>query len=1327
MGAIDSGDSNKTENEYRDITFNGLPEAWKELFESSHILMLGTVLAFFGNGTRLDNTVAGWHLFISHLIDKDNRVIFKNVQHIAPRKIGGRYVRKNIQELLRKQGVDIGWDVHEAENFADLLHVSELESSDGATLIQEINNVADEAAVAVSCTQLYRFDDIEEEELGSVTTWSGLQYRSVTTEQRYYPHIIRMMREILHLAKKKRLFLTLFFEEYGPGIADLPEDLQNDSDLIVVATPVPQDLRTIPKLLQKLRIDGIDAALSETNKLIGDPQRRVLITSQLLLGNGDFASAWEVLRPHIGGLSGLTATLSLTIAQAAFAAGMFPESQTFLNKALEKGVESIEDLNSAQQLAGKLRLEGVGETVVGRMKTEYSNHRITLSVLYDSAYAKRDFVSARRIAEQLGDSFDVQLCNVFCKDELDLDTVFKYAKEIGRIDKAYFDTASEAEHRNDFLLARELASKVPANSLFISGATRVRVRILGNTLLSSGNLKDEEIEELRQVLSYIATHPADLDVRFAVEELLEGELEEPASKVMLLTILLNLMSLCFQNNASTSVVNEVETVDVSVPDQEEMSFFEDFLDSLSGNVNVLGYGKLPPNIEDRASAGLLRSFLLLVQHAGKLAKDESDINYLKLLLHAVVLITKKLNDPNSDLIAVRSAIAVMANVGFLQAARDLAETCLLTIPTKQPDQLMWRLSQMWASYSDACHRAGNVMAALRYLTLSFLSYTGIAPNYVLLASSYRIATRIFRDLGLTEFALETLDAERKIRIRLGSDRYYLHQIDAVEVSIRASNLSWDTPLDKLMDLFTKADELIREDQSEEVAPLLTFQASVYRIIKIMAAELPHELKERFANGIKNLNTWQKSVVDAVLTITPTKQDIIDAASKTPEALNWNDLSYQVRHLSILAHNSLPSAVEGRDIVLFIMASAFLSQPILSLKTIDVDDQASLSDNLRVQKWWFNLLTEENPSRNILESHKIFQTVSTASLKSVVAMTDTSLEQVVGVLGENEAMMVFCMNDRGIMYSATIYRNGEFEMERIEPSVWTPERFLLWRRFYPRGYGRWQPRANLWDREQPSKSEVRESIKNLSACSSVLQQELIIVPDARIFGFPFKLMPEDDGFLGEDVQISIAPSISWLVAARSKEWAGEFERKAWLGSPASGDYPIHLLRNRLGPALAAHKVEVIENASPIGLTRKALVIVGSHGAAGLADHFKNVSDGVAVYSGKEFATYFEGCGCVVLFICNAGRSDKQTRSSETMGLVADLLRNGVRCVIAPSWSLHLEVAGLWLPPFLSNIASGETIGRSAHNAAREVNKTYDNPCAWAALQLFGDATWKPRDN
>ena len=573
-----------------------------------------------------------------------------------------------------------------------------------------------------------------------------------------------------------------------------------------------------------------------------------------------------------------------------------------------------------------------------------------------------------------------------------------------------------------------------------------------------------------------------------------------------------------------------------------------------------------------------------------------------------------------------------------------------------------------------------------------------------------------------KYATNALEAEREIRIKLGADKYFLHEIDAAALSIEVSNLGWDSPVDELTSLFVKADQLIKENQPEEMAPLLTLQANLYRMMKIRGVKLSGELKKIFDANIEKLTAWQRSLVDALLVTDPTRQDLVDAAAKASNALNWGDLACQITHITILARNAVRSAFEHKDINLFIVASALLSQPILSLKGINKDEANSWQDMLRVQKWWFHLLAKEDlTAEALVGGYKVLEEISPPSYKSIAGIENVSLDQIANILGSDEAMMILTQDDQGVLYRAMVYSDGNSLMDRLDSNIWSGPKLQGWRRFFPRGYGRWTPPANPWQQEQPSKREVRESVRGLSLWPFKAPENLTIAPDAKLFGFPFSLTPKNEGFLGQDLRISVAPSIPWLLSARSKGWEGKLVKKAWLGWPTPEVDVLHVLRTRLQPVLAANQVEAVESVSPTGLDHKALAIIASHGVVGLLDRFRTVTDRASVYSSKEFASYFEGCGCVVLFVCNAGRTDLQDKSTETTGLVVDLLRNGVRCVIAPPWPLHIDVATLWLPVFLSCISSGKSVGCAVSAASREVGNTYDNPCAWGALQIYGDAT------
>jgi hypothetical protein len=63
--------------------------------------------------------------------------------------------------------------------------------------------------------------------------------------------------------------------------------------------------------------------------------------------------------------------------------------------------------------------------------------------------------------------------------------------------------------------------------------------------------------------------------------------------------------------------------------------------------------------------------------------------------------------------------------------------------------------------------------------------------------------------------------------------------------------------------------------------------------------------------------------------------------------------------------------------------------------------------------------------------------------------------------------------------------------------------------------------------------------------------------------------------------------------------------------------------------------------------------------------------------------------------------------------------GYQAVIAPFWSLHIDIPPLWLPVFLQHLNKGETISKSAYHANTAVYNVYAAPGAWACLHIYGN--------
>ena len=92
---------------------------------------------------------------------------------------------------------------------------------------------------------------------------------------------------------------------------------------------------------------------------------------------------------------------------------------------------------------------------------------------------------------------------------------------------------------------------------------------------------------------------------------------------------------------------------------------------------------------------------------------------------------------------------------------------------------------------------------------------------------------------------------------------------------------------------------------------------------------------------------------------------------------------------------------------------------------------------------------------------------------------------------------------------------------------------------------------------------------------------------------------------------------------------------------------------------------------------------------------------------------------IIFICHSGSARSAYFSVALHSLVKDLLKNGYTTIVAPMWSLPIDIAPLWLEEFLQRLRSGEMVADSLYKANMKVKEAYPNVAAWACLHLFGN--------
>jgi CHAT domain-containing protein len=147
--------------------------------------------------------------------------------------------------------------------------------------------------------------------------------------------------------------------------------------------------------------------------------------------------------------------------------------------------------------------------------------------------------------------------------------------------------------------------------------------------------------------------------------------------------------------------------------------------------------------------------------------------------------------------------------------------------------------------------------------------------------------------------------------------------------------------------------------------------------------------------------------------------------------------------------------------------------------------------------------------------------------------------------------------------------------------------------------------------------------------------------------------------------------------------------------------------------------MIEATTPQSIGQSAVSVILSHGSQGIFGGFAGVND-FGVFTNEELARWLGESACVILFVCNAGRNDGRWFNQETFGIIGQLLRRGVRAVIAPPAPIRFDLPAIWFPPFYQELRSGKTVGQAYAVACNKVRQRFDHPCAWGALQLFGNA-------
>jgi CHAT domain-containing protein len=248
-------------------------------------------------------------------------------------------------------------------------------------------------------------------------------------------------------------------------------------------------------------------------------------------------------------------------------------------------------------------------------------------------------------------------------------------------------------------------------------------------------------------------------------------------------------------------------------------------------------------------------------------------------------------------------------------------------------------------------------------------------------------------------------------------------------------------------------------------------------------------------------------------------------------------------------------------------------------------------------------------------------------------------------------------------------------------------------------------------------------------SFITSRHLIIIPHQELTSIPFQALqdPATGRYLGEDYEISYAPSATVLATLRQKRDLGGGNLLA------VADPEIHDAAEEVKAIGVLYRGRSKIVAQEVSSKADIKAWVGDYSVVHLSVHGKfNSSDPLLSYlefqdtesadgrltAAEMFGLPLKKNSLVVLSACETGRVEA-TQSGEVLGMVRSLLYAGADSLVLSSWEVNAASTKLWMENFYRE---GQT--KSPAEAARlallavKSRPKYSHPFYWAPFVMTG---------
>lgn len=1026
-----------------------------------------------------------------------------------------------------------------------------------------------------------------------------------------------------------------------------------------------------------------DLAMAEIDALPDNLARyKPRIKAQLLFQAGRHTDAVDIIRSMNATESSFDPHQQAQFARFAIAGGDHPLARQLLLACLPR-LERQESLEQALSVALSLRATDLEEECLRRLESIFPTsadlrQRRVWHFLHNSQTLGRGQPLVPTIAHQP-------------VDVVELKKAFLQATSAQQNPPAYTEFLASTQKNTPTLLGiAQLACGIHAwergwpeltlafvmpsaltSTEYATYAADLLLQAIERVLITRSQDFDPEtlIPPVTELARYLGLNPSDASRRVMLAELLAVQ---SAGEIGLPVTLFATLALSGHGPEQVTV----ETLKPQINDEMFQRIFRAIAQWANDHGPLdLGQVRLPSQMLEGSADGFISRLKVMAEIAGNHQDGNSDLKFLEQITVLAALAAPHASQSrNDDLEILRFAAGRFALAGRHQKARDFAEQALHLTGS---DRLRARLA--WYTFADVYHRVNNLPEALLGMSCALACDVPITPEQAWYETNGLI--RLFRDIGLIEYALKLVPRARELLQQLNKEEKYGHRLETVVLNLRILSLkSAPAAAAEVSSIVQAAVQNYRRVRAarDEIEPVAMLLAQGRHLCEAfgLPVEPAHSaaLDEALGLVAADLAEWIRTTSSQ----TPSPGSVLKIAQSLSAARYAEDLGFDLRATVMTCERLL----SGNDC---------LEQPEIAAFAIEMmadhavtNPAGNAAPDAQGRRWLVRNIGDAADAARQLSSNGVIVTL-------------------LGMDAKHQLIRVSCR--QSTLESAV----------REAPSTFSIDRFQRWCEQYPYEYGVVDDLGNLFYTSQQG-----------IGTTLTLEGPTVLVAATSLQVIPPNLLLANDELAGRTTAMAAAPSLSWLTAIRGVTHPPNRPWRAWIPTTMDDDErrgTLAMVAERLETCLLDYNIPLNTQAQlPNDLNNCGLAVVVAHGRIGPDGiYFQSVADDDALrMSPLALARALAQTHLVILFVCSAGRTDKHPFSSTALGLPKELLDRNCSAVVASPWPLDARVPSHWLPAFLREWTAGIPLVEASFRANKAVERAMgDSPALCLAMNVYGD--------